>query len=550
MKYSKMQKFLCIILALGMMISLGACGAGNKDAAAQNSTQTSVAAESTAAAEPTAVDQYGKYEPGITLTSVKATLAGWTYPEGEDISNNIFTKEFEKELGIKVNYDWIVDAAQYYNKLNLSITSGDIPDFFLTNTSKTFIDLAKAGKLADLTEIFDEYASPEMKESFASVPEQIDSAIIDGRLMAVPCTAGLITTPQVAWIRDDWMQKSGLSAPKTMDELITMAKTFQSMNPNSYGLAVIKDLDVGIDIASIIGFANGYHAYPSIWIKDASGQIAFGSIQPEMKTVLLALQKLYKEGVLSKEFGIKDANKVNEDMVSGKVGIEFGANWNCYFPFPDAVKKDPNAIWKPYPIPSADEKPVMGQSQWPVYRYFVVSKDCKYPEAVIKMANHFMRFYPTLDPAKTNNLDAQNAPVFYGDPRSDEDNYLKIAPAIDKKDPSQLSPSQKITYDVAMKWVDSKDPNSYGTYYQLSSEGSFAILKKFVDEDRIVLTALHGPEPDIYGEKKGTLQKLELDAFTKIIMGESIEKFDEFVANWKKLGGDESTKEINDLYNK
>jgi len=41
------------------------------------------------------------------------------------------------------------------------------------------------------------------------------------------------------------------------------------------------------------------------------------------------------------------------------------------------------------------------------------------------------------------------------------------------------------------------------------------------------------------------LLKMELETFTKIVMGESsIDAFDEFVANWKKLGGDTITDEV------
>ncbi|MFS0778212.1 hypothetical protein ABC255_19705 [Neobacillus sp. 3P2-tot-E-2] len=39
---------------------------------------------------------------------------------------------------------------------------------------------------------------------------------------------------------------------------------------------------------------------------------------------------------------------------------------------------------------------------------------------------------------------------------------------------------------------------------------------------------------------------MELEMVTKIILGESIGEFDKFVENWKKLGGDDITKEVNE----
>ncbi|RAV23148.1 hypothetical protein [Paenibacillus contaminans] len=48
-------------------------------------------------------------------------------------------------------------------------------------------------------------------------------------------------------------------------------------------------------------------------------------------------------------------------------------------------------------------------------------------------------------------------------------------------------------------------------------------------------------------EKGAILEKMMMETFTKIIMGESkVDEFDTFVANWHKLGGDQITKEVNE----
>ena len=48
--------------------------------------------------------------------------------------------------------------------------------------------------------------------------------------------------------------------------------------------------------------------------------------------------------------------------------------------------------------------------------------------------------------------------------------------------------------------------------------------------------------------KKATLDKLELETFTKIIYGESpVDEFDKFVDNWKKLGGDQISTEVGEV---
>lgn len=41
---------------------------------------------------------------------------------------------------------------------------------------------------------------------------------------------------------------------------------------------------------------------------------------------------------------------------------------------------------------------------------------------------------------------------------------------------------------------------------------------------------------------------MQNEVFVKIILGESIDTFDQFVEDWKKLGGDQITQEVNEWY--
>lgn len=67
-------------------------------------------------------------------------------------------------------------------------------------------------------------------------------------------------------------------------------------------------------------------------MKDASGQLVNSNIQPEMKTALEALQKLYAAKAIDKEFGTKDAGKIAEAVTSGKLGMYYGAMWTPIWP--------------------------------------------------------------------------------------------------------------------------------------------------------------------------------------------------------------------------
>ena len=46
-------------------------------------------------------------------------------------------------------------------------------------------------------------------------------------------------------------------------------------------------------------------------------------------------------------------------------------------------------------------------------------------------------------------------------------------------------------------------------------------------------------------EKLPTLKKQQVQDYTSIILEGNMDKFDEFVENWNKLGGEEITEEVN-----
>jgi putative aldouronate transport system substrate-binding protein len=50
------------------------------------------------------------------------------------------------------------------------------------------------------------------------------------------------------------------------------------------------------------------------------------------------------------------------------------------------------------------------------------------------------------------------------------------------------------------------------------------------------------------GENNATLDTRELEVFTKIIIGDSLDNFDKFVDEWYKLGGEQMTNEVNAWY--
>ncbi|MEG0485626.1 MAG: extracellular solute-binding protein [Oscillospiraceae bacterium] len=535
-----MKKALSLLLAITLACSLAACGA-------QPAPSSSVAS---APEVPQNTDPLGKYEEPVKLTTVRSMVAGYTYPEGDDIYDNPYTRATQEELNVSVDCEWVVDASQYNTKLSTMLASGDLPDYFSCDAS-TMYELAEENLIYDIGEVYNTFAGEELRSYCDGFKEGFDSAKIDGKLYGMPNLGfGTISLPNILWIRSDWLEKYDLQAPKSMDDLVNIAKTFRDKE-GANGFAIEKGMFDGLD--NVVSYFNAYHAYPRIWI-EKDGKIEYGSVQPETREALLFLQNMYKDGLIDKEFGAKDVNKVNEDLVNGKVGIMSGLNWACFWPLTDSLKANPDARWKPYAVPSVDDKPVKLQANWPVDSYIVINKDCKNPEAIIKMLNQFIKVTAEMRfPAeKYNGLDWQAGYISYPNPIREYEHHVLLAEALETRDTSALAvaPSLQTNYDACLTWLNEQNPEGFGVYYQRSKEGSFGVIKEYIDSDNILLTALKGSDPTGYANIKSTLLTMEMEAFTKIIMGAPIEDFDKFVENWEKLGGTAATEEINAIYNK
>ncbi|MBP3965885.1 extracellular solute-binding protein [Paenibacillus lignilyticus] len=554
--------FAACLLTTSLMLS--ACGGNNNagnEASKQSTDSESTTANNSANTNKTStntdaegtVDPFGKYDPPITVHSVRMALPADRFENGDTNENNVWTREYESALGIKLEYDWLGDPSGDSNKLDISIASNDIPDVFGV-TTKQMNQLVEGEQIQDLTEVWEKYASPALKElGNQDGGLALKAATFDGKLMAIPKFGGNITSADILWIRTDWMEKLGMQPPKTMDELLKISEAFMTKDPDGNGKDDTFGLAISKELSGLTGFYNGFHAYPGIWVKDATGKLTNGNIAPEMKTALAELQKLYKAGFLDKEFAVKDGGKVIESISQNKVGIYFGANWYSYWPFNDARKQNPGMEWKPFPIVSADDKPAIAGVGFPVYEYYVAKDGFEHPEVIVKMLNLWLEraYGQTADWTKysvsAKGTELFQYPVFqvFAPNKDVPDNYLAVKGAVESKDTSALNPEQKSLYEKITAFMNG-DQEQWATYRQAGpTESSFEVLAGY--KDTLLTTGYLGANTPTMVEKQGVLDKLQNETFTKIIMGAApIEEFDKFVEQWKKLGGDQITSEVND----
>lgn len=548
-----------IVLMFGFV--LGACSKNNKEPNAGSSSvpPSSSAAAGASSASKNSTDPFGKFDPPVKVTTVRSITASMKLPAGQTYADNIWTQTLSKEFGINVDVLWAVDGTQYDQKLAVSIASGDLPDIFKVSPQQ-FKQLVESDSLADLSEVYAKYATDVTKNQWEGNGSiALQTGKVGNKLFALPDAASAIAgfPATFIWIRKDWMEKLNLAEPKTMQDVFAIARAFTNGDPDgngkkdTFGLSFQKDFYGGLGIK---GFANGYHAYPQSWIDDGTGRLAYGSIQPAMKKVLQDLAALYKEGVIDPEFIVKDAALTRETIYADKIGILNGPHY-----FGQSVHtlkvNNPKSEWVPYLIPSIDSEPAKIALNSPTLGQYVVRKGYKHPEVLVKMFNYQFKnayskeatqeFYDKYmyDPVDGTIQIWQLAPVFSND--STDISFKQMIEATDAKDPARATDTTaKLLINNAAK-AAAGERSLYGwTLYYPSWK---LIFNEILPKHLFLNAGFYGAPTATMTDKKATLDQLEKETFSKIIMGESsINEFDTFVANWKKLGGDQITKEVND----
>lgn len=550
---SKTGKWLASAALVALLMVTTACGSNgpnNKPAEANDGTGNGTGnTGSEQQTPPAAVNADGKYDPPITLTTVRAQESTVKFSEGDSMENNVWTRAYEEEYGIQVKTLWAVDPSQMAQKMNLTIASGEIPDFFRVNATQ-FKQLAEADMLADLTDAYNTYASDSVKSLLNEEGSMaLDSATIDGKLMAIPFTSPSREGAHMVYIRTDWLEALGLPEPQTMDDLLRISEAFATQDPDNNGEQDTYGLAVDKDFILLTGFFNSFHAYPGIMLEDGEGGITAGVIQPEIKAALGALQEQFKKKQIDPEFGAKDITKVFEMVANGKIGIMYNAYYAGLYPLQGAKDQHPSMEWKAFPLASIDGNPVKSQVQLGVDGYWVVRKGVEHPEAILKMLDFWIKtFYENTSdeiyekfntsPEDNNQVYLLNNIAAYKAFKN-IDESLRIIHAMETNDTSGLTPEDKGVYEKILAY-QAGDQSNWGWNLIFNKGGSLSVSEHYRNNNLYVNNVFTASPLDSMIEKEPVLNKLQAEVFTKIILGNApVEEFDTFVSQWKQLGGDQ-----------
>ena len=522
--------------------------------------------------ESGAVNPLGKYEDPVTVEIVQSINPTITMPEGDSATDNYYTRFIKDNMNIDISVKWSASSSDYNEKLNLAIAANDIPDILVVNEQQ-FRKLAQSDMLEDLTDYYDTYACDIIKQNIDSTDgKALENATYDGKLLALPSVQVEADGYVLMWIRQDWLDELGLEAPTTIEELETVAKAFvdnKMGGENTLGIvgptingAVYNTFLSTNNLNNLDGIFQAYQAYPGYWVQDEEGKAVYGSTTEQTKEALAELNKMYEDGILDQELGVrKDAD---EAWKSGKVGILFSPWWHGYN-VKDGIANEPDMEWKAYAAPLAADGQWYAKLAGVGGSYCVVRKGYEHPEAAFLLNNYLrvnegtfqsetdldLSYYPgrvVIAPLDENTYSVQalNAEMKGEEvPEFDPLNYKLL-----QADLAALPDCLEAPYDDMSieKW--NTDNTNFGRLYSLLM-GSSAVEKASTEGIVNKVYSITYTQTETMERKWTNLKKKEDETFLKIIIGEEpIEAFDTFVEEWNAEGGAEITEEVQALTEK
>lgn len=381
---------------------------------------------------------------------------------------------------------------------------------------------------------------------------------IDGKLMGLPSTA-IGGQHDMLWIRKDWLEKVGGKVPTTQEEVVQLAQTFKEKDlaggGKTVGLISSPEVAGGGSSMNVLFYAN--HAYPREWIKK-DGKQAYGSIQPETKTALAKIRDLYKAGTLDKQFPVRSDTEKQALISNGQTGIVFGPWWYPYSSFIDTFTNNRKSDWIAASAPTDSAGKLNVPDVDPVANIIVVRKGYAHPEAIIKsinVSNDFVHLNTKEDKAwaKSHNVPGRWSHLLVQIPGQWDYNnaiervYTALMKTIKDGGTDANTLPEVVPYYQSYEKLKKEGPEKVDPYSWSEVTARVTGEKAAIADNINPIAVTFFDKTPTMLTKWATLKKMEDEMYVKVVTGEEpLSAFDDFVTQWKKLGGDQITKEVND----
>ena len=573
MKKHNITRVLALLLALALVVGLAACAGKPAEEQTSKPESTGTTEEGKADEGTTEVAPNDgplvPYEEPVTISWGIQASAVQQFIDGDTWEDNVWSRLIKDKLNIELEVAFSADISTdaFKNKMNVLLASGGFPDVVRWSDRTLFAQAVEAGYLQSMNDVWEAYATDAVKEYKTTYAEAFEGAMVDGELYALPSMNDNFHQAYNLWIRDDWLENTGKEYPKTVEEMVELARVFTEEDPDgdgiddTYGFGLAGSV-VQNNYGTISGLANAYGVpgfnNTGIFFRGDDGKVTFAWIQPEMKEVLTIVRDMYAAGYIDPEFTAEDVATMEEDITNGTLGMMYHACWGTWHPFNYSLQAE-DVVTRPYPIPKAEgHTPKIGISSAKTGDLFMFGADCENPEAIIKILN----LYEATAISSSNPEDFQIywaneqyrfCPIYLAIPT---ENFAPVIhEALGNGSSDGLVGTALEYYNYVVGFEDGSlrtDTNAYGTWGQMALGGAGGSMKQDIDYKNNGWTytnMMENVQPDIWMQNSSVLGDMVDTTFVDIIVGnQPVEYFDTFVQNWLAAGGQETIDLLEETY--
>lgn len=408
---------------------------------------------------------------------------------------------FEAYSGKKIALELMtIPEGAYAEKLNLMLLGGDIPDLVYFQGGDEVI--SNQGLLTDL--------GPYVADS--DVMQDVLQDFNKERMSNYPYLLWLAPPrARTAVVREDWFDEAGGKIPVTVDDYYSLFKTIKADHPDAFVMT-----DTGNTGRMDFTFNQAF-GITATWVKEG-GSYVYGKVSEGEKNKLEFYQKLYAEGLLDSEYVTTKWDTMEDKLYTGKVAMVYGTAGIVLDIYDNKLMENQGVgvvalppakgIGRGYSVSSAKET-----------RGWAIPTTSENPDVVFEL----LEFLAT-----------------------DEGQFLDRY-GIEGTHYVMEGGKVVFTEEKANWWPRFHEVMSWDPPTPLLGEAG---LKGWEFIQEYSVSDPDFPIPEDMSPTWDALQNLYKEYSYKIISGElDIDAFDDFVAEWYKLGGDDVTEYANGILN-
>jgi len=305
MKKTSFRTIMSLILCLAIVLSVGGCG--KKVNQVTDEVKETQETGGKADSESTSVSKK-VIKPSFFLTCDTAYT-------GDEI--------VWKTIKNHTNIDFQVipvPLASYKEKMATTIASGDLPDVMGLRSYDTVDEYGPQGAFLS----FDKYIEDGKMPNFVKVLENIPPAMLlatspNGKRYSAPRIYETPRMDEAFLCRVDIFEKNNITRePKDLDEFYQVLKKLKELYPDSTPYLSRWGTE-----HMLSGFSHITNTNYGIFLNPETDQYEFGGDSQAFKDTIAFIAKLYKEGLMDKDFATLSDEEYHEKLISNKAFVAF-----------------------------------------------------------------------------------------------------------------------------------------------------------------------------------------------------------------------------------